>query len=286
MSEAGRTEPFRPAHRGTGAEFGAAWGILVRNFNLVRRYLSWEIVFLFYTLINTLTIGLIGVDQAAASMGTSADGMILYLVVGALLWGFLSVLFSEVSQSVSWERWEGTIEYTFMAPVRRASYLGGVCLFAMAYGLVRTVVIMVAASVFFSLDLGGANLGGALLVLVAASFSFIGLGLMAAVLPLMSPERGSQATHIVQGMILLVSGVYYSVDVLPGWLRPLSIVSPATYTLRAAREALLAGAPVTQLRGDIAILVLFGTTLVPLGLYVFSLGERYALRTGKLKRSG
>ena len=195
-------------------------------------------------------------------------------------------MFSEVSQSVSWERWEGTIEYTFMAPVRRVSYLGGVCLFAMAYGLVRTVVIMVAASIFFSLELAGANLGGALLVLTAASFSFIGLGLMAAVLPLMSPERGEQATHIVQGMILLVSGVYYSIDALPGWLRPLSTLSPATYTLRAAREALLMGAPFAELRGDIGILLLFGLLLVPLGLYVFSLGERYAMRTGKLKRSG
>ncbi len=286
MNEEKAAEPYRPPHGSTSMEFGAAWGILVRNFNLIRRYLSWEIVFLFYTLINTLTIGLIGVDQAARSLGTSADEVILYLVVGALLWGFLSILFSEVSQSVSWERWEGTIEYTFMAPVRRVSYLGGVCLFAMAYGLVRTVVIMVAASIFFSLELAGANLGGALLVLTAASFSFIGLGLMAAVLPLMSPERGEQATHIVQGMILLVSGVYYSIDALPGWLRPLSTLSPATYTLRAAREALLMGAPFAELRGDIGILLLFGLLLVPLGLYVFSLGERYAMRTGKLKRSG
>ncbi len=282
----GASEPYRPPHGSASMELGAAWGILVRNFNLVRRYLSWEIVFLFYTLINTLTIGLIGVDQAARSLGTSPDEVILYLVVGALLWGFLSVLFSEVSQSISWERWEGTIEYTFMAPVRRVSYLGGVCLFAIAYGLIRTVVIMAAASVFFSLDLAGANLGGAFLVLVAASFSFIGLGLMAAVLPLMSPERGSQATHIVQGMILLVSGVYYSVEVLPDWLRPLSTLSPATYTLRGAREALLMGTPFAELKGDIGILLLFGIILVPLGLYVFSLGERYAMRTGKLKRSG
>ncbi len=286
MNEQKIAESYRPPHGSTSMEFGAAWGILVRNFNLMRRYLSWEIVFLFYTLINTLTIGLIGVDQAARSLGTSADEVILYLVVGALLWGFLSILFSEVSQSVSWERWEGTIEYTFMAPVRRVSYLGGVCLFAMAYGLVRTVVIMVAASIFFSLELAGANLGGALLVLTAASFSFIGLGLMAAVLPLMSPERGEQATHIVQGMILLVSGVYYGIDALPGWMRPLSTLSPATYTLRAAREALLMGAPFGELKRDIGILLLFGLLLVPLGLYVFSLGERYAMRTGKLKRSG
>ena len=45
---------------------------------------------------------------------------------------------------------------------------------------------------------------------------------MAAALPVMSPERGAEATHIFQGSLLLVSGVYYPVDVLPRWLQPLS----------------------------------------------------------------
>ncbi len=284
-----RTAPSpqpRPVLETFPVEFGAAWGILVRNFNLVRRYLSWEIVFLFYTVVNTLTIGLIGVDQAGRSLGAASGEAVLYLVVGALLWGFLSVLFNEVSQSVSWERWEGTIEYTFMAPIRRVTYLGGVCLFAIAYGIVRTVVVLGVVAVFFDLDLGQANLLGALAVLVVASLSFIGLGLMAAVLPLMSPERGSQATHIIQGLILLVSGVYYGTDVLPTWLQPLSVVSPATYTSEAARAALLRGATLRELGGHVGILLLFGIVLIPFGLYVFSLGERYALRAGKLKRSG
>ncbi len=284
-----KTEKREKTFRGSpvvSVEFGAAWGILVRNFNLIRRYLSWEIVFLFYTVINTFTIGLIGVDQTADAVGTDPDGLVLYLVTGALLWGFLSVLFNEVSQTVSWERWEGTIEYTFMAPIRRASYLGGVCMYAALYGVIRTAVVLGAATFFFSLDLGGANLIAALLILVAASLSFIGLGLMAAVLPLMSPERGSQATHIIQGMILLVSGVYYGTEVLPGWLQPFSRLSPATYTLEAARKALLHGAGVTELGRYFLILLAFGVVLIPAGLWVFSLGERYALRTGKLKRSG
>src|SRR5687767_15461873 len=37
--------------------------------------------------------------------------------------------------------------------------------------------------------------------------------------PVMSAERGAEATHIFQGSLLLVSGVYYPIEVLPGWLR-------------------------------------------------------------------
>jgi ABC-2 type transport system permease protein len=125
-----------------------------------------------------------------------------------------------------------------------------------------------------------------MVVLAVSSLSFIGLGLMAAVLPLMSPEKGSQATHIIQGFILLISGVYYEIDVLPVWLQPLSRFSPATYTLRAARAALLDGASIRQLGPELLKLAVIGLALIPIGLYIFSLGERYAMRTGKLKRSG
>lgn len=196
------------------------------------------------------------------------------------------ILFHEVGESVSWERWEGTIEYTFMAPIRRLTHLGGMCVFAVIYGSARTVIILAVVAFFFGISLEGANLAGGLLVLACSSLAFIGLGLMAAVLPLLSPERGSQATHILQGLILLVSGVYYEIDVLPAWLKPLSVISPATYTLKAARATLLDGQSIAALGPEILRLVVIGALLIPLGLFIFSLGERYAMRSGKLTRNG
>ena len=60
-----------------------------------------------------------------------------------------------------------------------------------------------------------ANFAAALVVLVVASISFFGIGMMTAVLPLISPEKGAQLGFIAQGMLLVVSGVYYPVSVLP-----------------------------------------------------------------------
>jgi len=162
----------------------------------------------------------------------------------------------------------------------------GVCMWAIAYGLVRVVICLTAVTLAFNISLAEANLGGALLTLAASSLAFIGMGLAAAVLPLISPEKGSQATHIFQAVVLLVSGVYYDVAVLPAWVRPLSYMSPATYTLRAARAALLEGASVRMLLPDLLALVLLGAILIPVGFWIFSIGENYAMRTGKLKRTG
>ena len=59
----------------------------------------------------------------------------LYLLIGSVLWGYMSLVFFEIAYAIGWERWEGTIEHTFMAPVRRATHLIGICTFAMLYGL-------------------------------------------------------------------------------------------------------------------------------------------------------
>ena len=260
-------------------EFVASYAFVERNFYLVKRYLGWEIVFLVYTTVNALMMGLVGVDSGQKDR-------ILFLVVGALLWAFLSVIFETTSEAVAWERWEGTIEYTFMAPVHRLSHLGGTCLFGIIYGLVRTVIILGAAALFFELDLSRANLWAAFVVLAVSSLSFIGMGLLAAVFPLMSPEKGAQATHIIQALLLLVSGVYYNINALPRWLQPLAKLSPATYTLKAARLALLEGVGLSQLTNLIIPLLAMGAVMIPLGLAIFTWAENHAMRTGKLKRNG
>ena len=110
--------------------------------------------------------------------------------------------------------------------------------------------------------------------------------MMTAVLPLISPEKGTQLGFISQGLLLVVSGVYYSVEVLPGWMQALSTISPATYALDGIRAAVLDGAGLADVWGDVWPLILIGLVCVPLGLWVFSSGERYAKRHGRLKRSG
>jgi ABC-2 type transport system permease protein len=87
-------------------------------------------------------------------------------------------------------------------------------------------------------------------------------------------------------VLLLVSGVYYSVDILPEWMQVMSRLSPATYVLEGVRAGLIEGTPVTELAEDVWPLVVMGIVLIPFGLWAFGKAERYAKRTGKLKRVG
>jgi ABC-2 type transport system permease protein len=274
------------ARAGLRRELIGLTGIVERNVYLVRRYVWWELAWFVWSLANSLTIVFIAKGVEAGGYHLDVNREMIILLIGAVVWSYLGLVFEIETETVAWERWEGTIEYTFMAPLSRPAHLLGMGAFAVLYGVIRTVALFGLVAVMLGVHFTNPNFATATVVLAASSFSFVGIGMMTAVLPLVSPEKGTQLGFIAQGLLLVVSGVYYPVSVLPQWMQWLSVLSPATYTLEGARRAILDGATVGAVWDDLWPLILIGVVAVPLGLYVFALGERYAKRHGRLKRSG
>jgi ABC-2 type transport system permease protein len=268
------------------AELIGLTGVVERNLYLTKRYFLWEVAFFFWTVANTLTIVFIakGVEASGGQIDVNRQATIL--LVGGVIWSFLGIIFEILTETVAWERWEGTIEYTFMAPLSRIVHLGGMGVFAVLYGVIRSAMLFGVIAFFFDLEMPNADFISALVVLGVASISFIGLGMMTAVLPLISPEKGSQLGFIAQGMLLVVSGIYYPVEVLPTAMQWLAKISPATYALEGIRNAILEGDGISRMGDEILPLVVIGAVSIPAGMVVFRWGERYAKRHGKLKRSG
>jgi ABC-2 type transport system permease protein len=267
----------------------ASYAFMERNLNLVKRYWTWELVWMVYSIANSLSVSFIGLGMEHLSgEAANVDGryLVLYLVIGTLVWRYLSTVFYWITELISIERWEGTIEYTLMAPIRRLTHMMGQTIFAVIYSLFFTGAILGVTVLIFDLDLSSANLWGGTVMLLSGCLSFVGISVMASTLPLLFPERGAQMTHIIIALLLLVSGVYYPVDVLPGVLQKIAVFSPATYVLDGVREALLEGTPTLALWPYIWPALLMGLIAIPAGLWVFKQAELYAKRSGKLHRNG
>ena len=270
------------------AEMLQSYAFVARNFNLVKRYWGWELVWLAYSTATSLSVVFIGQGSTLITGQEEIDTsfFVVYLLIGTLVWRFLSGLFNNISEMIQWERWEGTIEYTLMAPVRRFTQIAGQAGFAVIYSLLFTLVIGLAMTLFFSLDFSGANMVGALLVLLSGSISLVSLGVMASILPLLYTERGTQMTHIVEAFLLLISGVYYPIEVLPEALQAIARVSPVYYVLEGIRSAILEATPTLELWPYMVPLLIIGVIGMPVGVWAFRRAEIYAKRTGKLKRVG
>src|SRR5690348_10820536 len=254
----------------------ATYAFFERNWNLTKRYWAWELVFLVYNIVNAMSVTYIGASaQLITGTKINTSYLILYLLIGTSVWSYLSVTFEGVTDLITIERWEGTIEHTFMAPISRFTHLIGSCWYAIAHGLLFTFIQLIVVGSFFHLGLSHANYLTAVYMLLIGSVSFIGFGIGAAVLPLLYTERGSQMSYIVRAILLLVSGVYYPVDVLPAWMQPLARISPATYVLQGLRAGLLHNQVIwsTEIWNNTWPLIITGLLSVPVGIYIFSLAE-------------
>jgi ABC-2 type transport system permease protein len=272
---------------GLAREFNAGYAFFERNWNLTRRYLGWEVVWLIYALVNGLAVLFIAnATETITGQQVNTTGLLLYLLIGTMLWSYLSDVFSNIAETITWERWEGTIEYTLMAPVSRFVHLVGSCVYAVTHGALRAAIVFVVVVLIFGVDLTRANLLTASVVIAVGSVSVIGLAIFVAILPLLFTERGSQMTYVMNSGLLLISGVYYPTSILPMWLRVFSPFSPITYVLQGVRAAVLEGAPLSAVGSDLLVLALMGAILVPAGITAFVAAERFAKRTGRLKRSG
>lgn len=277
------TLPIAPAWR----QVKASYALVERNINLSKRYWGWEVAFLIYTIAQSMAIVYIA-DAGPAVTGRPSDTryMVLYLAIGTLTWSYMANLFMAIAESVQWERWEGTIEYTMMAPISRLTYMLGSCLFGVIYGLVRTAFVLVALIFMFHLSANHAGLLPALELVGVGSISFVGIGIMASTLPLLFTEKGAQMTYVIEACLLLVSGVYYPIQVLPAWMQPISHISPATYVLSGTRDVLLKHVTHSVMVENLVPLAIIGIVTVPMGVWLWAWAERFAKRTGRLKRTG
>ena len=267
--------------QGIAGEVRASYAFVERNWNLTKRYWGWELAFFLYTISSSLSVIYIGKAQ-----NVNQSALVLYLGIGTLVWAYLRSVFDAISEMITWERWEGTIEYTFMAPISRLTHMLGTAAFSIVYGLLRTALLFAALALFVDLDLSKTNYWSLLLVVLVGSLSFLVVGIAAAILPLWFTERGAEMTFMISAILLLVSGVYYPITVLPGWMQPLARLSPATYFLDGVRRTVIEGESVWRLADVLLPLLATGIVAIPLGVWVFTQVERHAKRTGRLKRNG
>jgi ABC-2 type transport system permease protein len=271
-------------------QVGLAYAFVEREVALSRRYWAWELMWIVYGIATSLSVALIGRAAPTISGQTMDDATLsrfaLYLLVGSVAWRYLGIVFENITEVIAWERWEGTLEYTFMAPVHRVTHLAGMCVSSVLRATLFSVVIVLVVMLFLPVDLSRTNGASVLVLLAVGSVAFGGLSFAAAVFPMLWTEKGLQMAYIVQAVVLRVSGVYYPVDVLPGWMQALAVVSPATYVIHGLRAAVVDGAAVATLWPDIWPALAIGAVSLPLGLRGFLLAERYAKRTDRLKRSG
>ncbi|MDP3940048.1 MAG: ABC transporter permease [Deltaproteobacteria bacterium] len=204
-----------------------------------------------------------------------------FVLVGIAFYNFLGTALNSFSGSLRQAQLTGTLEPVLVTPVGIPTLLFGSSLYSFLYTSLTAVAYLIVAALFFDFDLSRANLGAACLTLLLTVVAFSGLGILSASFTLRW-KRGDPLAFFLGTASALLGGVYFPVEVIPGWLQKVAAWIPLTYALSAMRGAILEGAATSALSRDLLVLALFAAVLVPLSVLAFSLALRAARRDGTL----
>ncbi len=219
-------------------------------------------------------------DLAAESISAESSQYFAFVVVGLIVYQFISTAVTTLPRHVGSGITTGTLEALLSTRSRLPTLMAGIATFPLLWTGVRSLV-MLAGAWLLGATVVWAQVVPGLLVLALTVLAFIPFGVLAAASILAFRTAGPLA----QGVLFLsaaLGGVYYSTEVIPSWLQDVSTFIPLTYGLRALRRMILLGEPITAVTADLAILVGFVIVLTALSFAVFALAFRYSRRAGTL----
>jgi ABC-2 type transport system permease protein len=204
-----------------------------------------------------------------------------FALLGVAFGGYLQSGLIIFPQRLRETQLAGTLEATLLSPLSPSLYVIALGLWDHVLTTLRMLIYLLCGTLFFGIDLGHANLLGALVVLALAIIAFDTLGVAAAGLVLVA-QRGVSLAPLLAMVTSLLSGVYFPVEVLPRPLQQVTLLLPGTYALSALRLALVRGAGWQELLPSIGALVAFDLVLVPCSLPVIGQAFRYSQARGSL----
>lgn len=205
-----------------------------------------------------------------------------FVLVGTAVLALVATALSSFAAAVSGGLSSGFFESLLMTPTPLPAVLGGQTGYPFAWAVGRAV-LLVAVGLGLGLEMHWLRLPEALLIVGAVVAAHAGLGLIAAALVVAFRTNAT----LPQGILVvstILGGVYFPTTVLPPLVAPIAEWLPLTPGLRALRQSLLLGYPMSSITGDLARLAGLTALCVIAGAVALRWSFAYARRAGSLSQ--
>lgn len=163
------------------------------------------------------------------------------------------------------ERVSGTLERVLATPITETEVIFGYGIAFSIVGILQSAILLIMGITIFDIKIVGnvllAFLGIAILAIVCQS-----LGILLSNLA----DRVEQAIQFIPFVVLpafLLSGIFWPIEAIPQWLRPLSYLMPPTYAVSASRAVMIKGWGIDMIWMDLLALLVFAVIFLILSIY-------------------
>jgi ABC-2 type transport system permease protein len=226
-------------------------------------------------------VGLMVDPSKLPTFGGEPTTYLAFVAVGIAISAFMTLALGRVSVGIQQEQLAGTLESLLMTPTSPATVQLGAVIYDLIYIPIRTAVFLVVIALAFGIDFYASGLFPALVVLVVFIPFVWGLGVASAGATL-TFRRGSGVVGIAMTVLVLFSGAYYPLDLLPNWIATLAELNPITIAVDGMREPLLGGTGWDGVGRAVIILLPLAAVSLALGAVAFRAALRRERRQGTL----
>jgi ABC-2 type transport system permease protein len=207
-----------------------------------------------------------------------------YLIPGLIGFSVLvGPMFSMVNISSTWKR-DKLFRQLSLTPLTRGEWLTAVVLWYVALAIVSTFLLIGVGTALFGSHVTLTWL--ALPFLILGPILFVAIGLLAGSVS-SSPETASVTGNVITFPMMFLSGTFFSVSLMPGWLASAAHALPLYYVVDGLNASMVYG-NVSGALIDVAVVAILAAGFFFAATQVFSWREerRRVLHRGKVSHDG
>jgi ABC-2 type transport system permease protein len=243
-----------------------------KNWIISRRNIFTVFELFFWPMISLLSIGLL------TRFLKVDEGMGSFLLVGAIALTILQVAQIDVAYVLLFDMWSKSIKNTFVAPVHSYHLVFGALLFGILRGSVVFLILVVVSRYLFGFNFLAGGPVPVIIFLAGVFATAAVIGIVVCISILTFGQKADVAAWSLSGLILLFSGIYYPINVLPASLQVVARAIPLTYFLEYYRSVFI---PEPH---NLAVGALLAALYLVAGLILFDRAIERARRTGIMLR--
>jgi len=231
----------------------------------LKQYVT-DLFIIFTVLIQPLIVALLALWMLQDKK--SDDG--ISVVVGSGMSGLWSSLLFMGGNSITVERWLGTLETIIGVPTEISAIAFGKNLANVVQSLTSMVLCYVVAATLFNYNLHVDQPILFVITLLLTIIAFVSFGLILSPIFLLNPAV-QQLQNGLEFPVYILGGFLFPIALLPGWTTPLSYVLPPYWAARALHATSSAGGTLQEIFFCWAMLLVFSVIDVLISRRLFQI---------------
>ena len=211
-------------------ELVRTWAFAHRNVIMARRNVFFVFELTFWPGVAMLSHGLLTRFLALDAKMTA------FILVGTVALSTIQVCQLDVAYAVLFDIWSKSMKHQFLTPIGIRHMAIGSWLVGVARGVTVFVLMAMIGTWAFRFDFMGGGPGSLALFLMGCFLCSLIIGLFVCSLVLLFGTRAETSAWAAVNFIVMLSGIYYPVSILPGWAQGVAAGIPLTYFLDAFRQ--------------------------------------------------